>query len=136
MTRNFALTCLFYFCSSFHQLEKPISVIDFVKIKNNHRAEALYFYTNNWIVYREEALKRNVILSYQILRTRPDSLLDFDLIFTTVYKDSIQLKASETNFAAIIKDLRPNGPKLLDTLKPGDFRQLVATKVAEKLIPH
>ena len=136
MTRKFALTCLFYFCSSFHQPEKPISVIDFVKIKNNHRAEALYFYTNNWIVYREEALKRNEILSYQILQTRPDSLLDFDLILTTIYKDSNQLTASETNFAAIIKVLRPNGRKLLDSLKPGDFRQLVATKVAEKLILH
>jgi hypothetical protein len=66
-------------------------------------------------------------------QTRPDSILDVDLILTTVYKDSAQYKASETNFAAIIKDERPNGPKLLDSLKPGDFRQIVVTKVVESL---
>lgn len=136
MTRNFVLVCLFYLYCSFQLPENPISVIDFVKIKNNYKAQALYFYQNNWTVYREIALKKKQILSYQILQTRSDSSMNFDLILTTVYGDSAQYKASETNFAAIIKETRPNGPLLLDSLKPGDFRQLVATKVAEKLTLH
>ncbi len=134
MKSKFVLAYLFCFFNSFQQPGKPISVIDFVKIKNNHRAEAIYFYENNWTVYRRIALKRNQILSYQILQTTPDSNFNFDLILTTVYRDSAQFKESEANFASIIKQTRPEGPKLLDSLKPGDFRQLVATKVAEKLI--
>jgi len=133
MTAKFVLAYLFYCYGSFQLPEKPISVIDFVKIMNNHKAEAIYFYTNNWVVYREVALNKNQILSYQILQTRPDSSLDFDLILTTVYKDSAQFKESEINFASIIKVERPNGPKLLNALKPGDFRQIVTTKVAERL---
>jgi len=131
---NKILVCLLFFCGSFQQRERPISVTDFVKIKNNHRAEAIYFYENNWIIYREIAQKKNQILSYQILQISPDSNFNFDLILTTVYKDSDQFKAGEPNFAAIIKEIRPNGPKLLDSLKPGDFRQLVSTKVGEILI--
>jgi hypothetical protein len=114
--------------------ENPVSVIDFVKIKNNHKAEAIYFYQNNWTIYREIALKKKQILSYQILQIKPDSTLDADLILTTVYKDSAQFKAGEAYFTSIIMDTRPNGPKLLDSLKPSDFRLLVATKVAERLV--
>ena len=128
------LICLFFLGSSFQQKERPVSVTDFVKIKNNHRSEAVYYYENNWLVYREMAKKKNQIRSYQIIQTSPDSNFNFDLILTTVYRDSAQFKAGESNFAAIIKETRPDGPKLLDSLKPGDFRQLVSTKVGEILI--
>lgn len=136
MSTKFVLVCLFYLFGFFQLPEKPIAVIDFVKIKNNRRDEAIYFYRHNWLVYREIAQKRNQILSYEILQTRPDSSMDCDLILTTIYKDSAQWKAGETNFSSIIKEQRPNGPELLNALKPADFRQLIATKVAESLISN
>ncbi|MEO6633009.1 MAG: hypothetical protein ABIN13_14845 [Mucilaginibacter sp.] len=104
---------------------QPVSVIDFVKIKNNKREEALYFYHNNWKVYREIALKKGYISSYNMLLTRPGSS-SYDIMLITTYKDSIQQKNSEANFAEIIKAERPNGPKLLNDIKPADFRETVS----------
>ena len=113
---------------------QPVSVIDFVKIKNNKREEAFYFYNNNWKVYREIALKRGQISSYQILLTRPENS-SYDIMLVTTYKDSIQQKNSEANFAEIIKAERPNGPKLLNDAKPADFRETVSNVIADLSAP-
>jgi len=110
----------------------PISVIDFVKIKNNKREEALYFYNNNWKVYREIALKKGYISSYKMLLTRPGSG-GYDIMLITTYKDSIQQKNSEANFAEIIKAERPKGPKLLNDIKPVDFRETVSSTAADQI---
>jgi hypothetical protein len=96
--------------------------MDFVKIKDGKKAEAMYFYENNWKLYREEALKRKIIQSYQVMETMPDSLNNFDLILITVYKDSAQYSKSEENFRPLLATLRPNGPVLLNNVKPADFR--------------
>lgn len=108
----------------------PVSVIDFVKIKNNRRDEALYFYNNNWKVYRKIAVKKGYISSYKMLLTRPGNS-GYDIMLVTTYKDSIQQKNSEANFAEIIKTERPNGPKLLNDIKPADFRETTSSIVAD-----
>lgn len=115
------------------QAKESISVIDFVKIKNDKKNEALYFYENNWKVYRDSALRRNYIISYRLLTTKADSLANFDIMLVTEYADSLQLKLSEERFQQIIKEMRPAGPKLLNELKPNDFRQNIFTKKAETL---
>jgi len=123
---------LFVFCavSSFGQNGSAISVMDFVKIKNDKKAEVLYYYENNWKIYREMALKKEVIISYRILTTTPDSTSDFDLIMITEYADSSHFNLAEERFQKIIKEIRPNGPILLNEIKPADFRQNILTKTA------
>lgn len=107
---------------------KTISTIDFVKIKDNRQPEAIFFYKNNWKIFRDIAIKEGYIKSYNILTTIADSKANFDLILITEFADSSQLKLSEERFAQIIKSIRNNGPKLLNELKPKDFREMAFYK--------
>lgn len=115
------------------QQDKTVSVMDFVKIRDGKKAEALYYYENNWKMYRDVAVERGLLHSYQLISAAPDSLNNFDLILITTYKDSAQYLKSEENFQPILKELRPNGPKLLNQLKPAEFRQNVFAKVTQNV---
>lgn len=127
------LYVLFAFQQRSTAQQQEITLMDFVKIKNGKRAEALYFYEQNWKLYREEAIKKKIIQSYQLLECNPDSTGIFDLILITVYKDSAQYAGSEENFRSILSTLRPSGPRLLNELKPADFRQNVFVKINHTL---
>lgn len=129
------ITVLFlcFTAAAFGQSSRAVSDIDFVKIKNGKKAEALYFYENNWKFYREIALQKGYIKSYKFFTAKPDSLANFDIVMVTEYADSIQFKKSEENFNKIIKETRPNGAKLLNDLKPADFRINLYGKIAESL---
>lgn len=113
------------------QSNSTVTVMDFVKIKEGKTAEALFFYENNWKIYRDLAVKKKIIQSYELVKAQPDSLNNFDLILITVYKDSLQFTKSEENFRSILTALRPNGPVLLNSLKPADFRQNVFVKIVK-----
>ena len=110
-----------------------ISTIDFVKIKDGKRQEALFFYENNWKVYRDIALEKGYIKSYRLLTTIADTTANFDLILVTEYADSSQYKIREERFQQIIKANRPDGPKLLNEFKPNDIRLNVFSKEATTL---
>ncbi len=127
-------TFLFGLTLSSSHAQKVISTIDFVKIKNDHRPEALFYYENNWKLFRDIALEKNYIKSYKLLTTRPDTTSNnFDLILITEYSDSTQFKLNEQRFQEIIKTSRPSGLKLLNDLKPNDFRQLLFFKQTETI---
>lgn len=100
-------------------------VADFVKIKTSRRDEAIYFYENNWKLYREEAKRRGVIDSFEIIEARSEKSSAFDLILITRYRGEDQLKNSEANFEPILKQLRPNGPALKNQVRPDEFRENV-----------
>lgn len=119
---------------AFSQAKAPVTAMDFVKIKHGRRAEALYYFENNWKVYRDAALKKGYITSYSILATPADSAAGFELVLITEYADSVQYNLSEARFEPIIKELRPNGPKLLNQVKPNDFRQNVFFKRATTVV--
>lgn len=108
-------------------------IMDFVQVKDNHVAEAIYYYEQNWKLYREAALQKGFITGYRIVQTQPDSLAPFDLVLITEYADSIQYSQSEKNFEGIIRALRPNGPVLLNELKPAAFRRNLFFKAASQL---
>lgn len=108
--------------------------IDFVKIKEGKRDEAMFFYEKNWKLYREEALKRGVIHSYELVESVPAATAPFDLILLTRYKNEEQHKNSEKNFEPILKELGPNGPELKNSLKPDDFRQRVFVYEGKALV--
>lgn len=103
--------------------------MDFVKIRDGYTKEAMYFYENNWKVYRDLAIKKGVIKAYELVKAVPDTLNNFDLVLITVYDDSLQYANSEEHFRPILSALRPNGPLLLNEMKPADFRINVFTKV-------
>ncbi len=129
----FFYAAIFAVQDSTAQASKTVTLMDFVKIKEGKTAEAMFFYENNWKPYRDMAIRKGVIQSYEIVKARPDSLSNFDLILITVYKDSAQHAQSEENFRSILTELRPNGPVLLNELKPADFRQNVFFKVVQSL---
>ena len=115
------------------QQNNSVSVMDFVKIKDGKKAEAMYYYENNWKLYRDIAIKKNLLKSYQLVEAVPDSLNNFDLILITTYADSSQYLKSEENFRDIIKSARPGGPVLLNELKPADFRKNVFAKITRSV---
>ncbi len=112
---------------------QTVLVMDFVKIRNGKEAEALFFYENNWKLYRDIALEKGFITAYRLEKTTADSSASFDLVLITEYADSSMYRKSEDNFRAILSTARPNGPLLLNELQPADFRQNVFVKVTETL---
>ncbi len=103
--------------------DETVVLMDFVKIKNGKRDEAMFYYQNNWKLYREAALKRGFIQSFEIVEIAPNESNQFDLILITRYASEEQYKASEKNFEPILKEIRPNGAVLKNDLKPEEFRQ-------------
>lgn len=133
VNRSVVLVMLIVATVGWAQAQSTVSVIDFVRIKNGKQREALFFYENNWKVYREIAIEKGYIKAYQLLTTQPDTTRNFDLMLITEYADSLQLALSEDRFQEIIKTTSPNGPKLLNDLKPGDFRINVFLKRGRKV---
>ena len=113
------------------QKKSSIIIMDFVKIKNNHIEEALYYYNNNWKVLRDMAMERGFIKSYQVLQTQADEKADFDLILFTEYVNSEQFTNSEKNFEILIKEKGPL--KLMNDLKPGEFRENLFVKKMKRI---
>jgi hypothetical protein len=131
-----ALFTLFFFFAVFTapaQEVKGYSVIDFVRIKDSNTKEALYFYENNWKLYRDIALQKGYIKSYQLVRTQPSPTTPYHLLLITEYSDSAQFAVREERFNALIKEVRPDGPKLLNHLKPAEFRETVNAIITETL---
>lgn len=108
--------------------------MDFVKIKDGKRDETIYFYENNWKLYRDEAKKRGFIDSYELIETKSEKHADFDLILITRYNGEEQMKNSEKNFEPILKELRPNGPALKNAVQPADFRVNVSFYTGRPLL--
>lgn len=135
MEKRFTLLCMILMIGVgvYCQPNASITTLDFVKVKDGKWEEVLFFYQNNWKAYREMALKRNYIKSYKILVALPDSLQSFDIILCTEYPDSVSLTLAESRFQQIIKEINPNGPKLLNALKPKDFRENLFLKRAGTL---
>lgn len=113
--------------------DETIVLMDFVKIKNGKRDEAMFFYENNWKIYREIALKKGFIQSFELIEIAPNEKNQFDLILITRYAGEEQFKTSEKNFEPIIKETRPNGAMLKNELKPEDFRQNVSISVGKPI---
>ncbi|MBL7748684.1 MAG: hypothetical protein JNM19_14705 [Chitinophagaceae bacterium] len=115
---------------------QSVLIMDFVKVKNDRFEEALYYYRNNWKLYRDIALEKGYIKSYRLERVKPDSAKTFDLVLITEYEDSTQFNKSEENFRSIITAQRPGGPALLNSVQPADFRTNVFVQYTETLFSN
>jgi len=107
-----------------------IEVLDFVKIVSGNRDEARYYYENNWRVYRDAAVKRGVIESFEYIETASKDAA-FDIILITRYANEAQYRNSEKAFEPILKELRPKGPLLKGTIEPDSFRKIVHSYVGK-----
>lgn len=114
--------------SGVHAQQTTVMLVDIMRINGEHKAEATYYFENNWKLFRDEAIKRGVITGYQFYETDDDGQLEFVLI--TEFKDEEQFGNVEANFEPILKQLRPNGPVMLNDIKPASFRETVSTKKA------
>lgn len=103
-----------------------ISTLDIVKVNGQYEQEAMYFYNENWLQFRKEALKENVISDYEMLRTPDDSAGFFNLILITEYADSASFRNMEAGFAPIMKRVAPNGPKMLNDVPRSKFLEYVS----------
>lgn len=111
----------FYIGSS--QQSTHISMIDYVQILNQNKAETLFYYQNNWQQLRIKALEKDYIESYQLLETIPTVKTPYTFMLITTYKNKTQYEASEKNFQELID--ASNGLKLLNSKKPSEFRKVV-----------
>lgn len=75
----------------------------------------MYYFENNWLVFRKEALKRKYIAAYELLAVQ-DSTLDYDIMLLTHYKDSAQLATIEKRFTEVMKRIQPKGTKIFNAL--------------------
>lgn len=114
------------FTSCNGQVNRKVSIIDFVQIINDNKEEVIYYYQNNWEILRQLAIDKNYIDSYQLLETPYSEEAPFHLILITTYKDEDQYKLSEERFDQLIEQKGPL--KLLNNKKPGEFRKVIFNK--------
>jgi len=102
----------------------PVIWIDLVKIKDGNAAEAMYFYENNWKVYRDSAQKIGLITSYKLLRNTTDTA-KADILLVTEYPSRKVFEDREQYWQPLMKALRPNGPVVLNGKKRDEFLTIV-----------
>ncbi len=110
------------------QQDDRLSTIDFVEILNDNKAEALFYYQNNWKMLREEAMKKGYIHSFQLMEMEATPEASYHLILITTYSNKLQYDEREAHFDEIIT--AGNGLKLLNDKAPGDFRKVLYGKDA------
>ena len=108
------------------QSSSKISSIDFVQVQNENYEETKFYYQNNWMILRKEALKKDYIESYQLLETTYSEEAPFHFMLITTYANDSQYEAREENFGKLI-DAR-GGIRLLNEKKPGEFRKVIFYK--------
>lgn len=105
---------------------QQLTTLDIVKVNASYEKEALYFYQENWKAFRELALQKGVISGYEMHRTATDSTQHFQLILITRYPDSTALANSEENFRPIMKEVSPQGPRMLNHVDRKEFLEYVS----------
>ncbi len=120
---------LLLFISFFHHLavaqnEKKYS-IEIVSSIEGRTEEAIYFYKNNWKVFREKAKELNYLSDYKLLISEKDSSDNVEILLLTEYENQIQFDEKEKNFIIIIDSFNSKGPDLLNNIKPNEFRKRI-----------
>ncbi|MEM6514567.1 MAG: hypothetical protein AAF688_00140 [Bacteroidota bacterium] len=105
------------------QENNKISTLETVEVINNNKAEALYYFQNNWAKLREQAIENKLIYSYQLLEVDYTESTPFHFILITTYLNASQFENREAVFQKLIES-NP-GLKLLNHKKPNEFRKSV-----------
>jgi hypothetical protein len=110
----------------------PIVSMDFIKVKNGYYEEVLFFFENNWKLYRDSAMKSGAIKSYKLLRNNTDSS-KADIILMTEYFDKDSYLKREEIFRPIMKSIHPNGGVSKNNLKRDDILTIDSNMLTEVL---
>ena len=111
---------------SYAQNDSRITTIDFVQILNDNKAEATYYFQNNWKVLRDMAMEKGYIHSFQVLEVPLSEEEPFQLMFVTTYTNKVQYDLREDHFAELIKE--KGELNLMNDKKPSEFRKSLFTK--------
>lgn len=111
---------------NFAQVDDRLTTIEFVEVVNNNKAEALFYFQNNWKVLRDKAIKKNYIHSYQLLETPASDDAPFQIMLVTTYQNKAQYDQREEHFQELIKE--SGSLKLLNNKKPVEFRKSLFSK--------
>ena len=111
---------------SYAQNDSRITTIDFVQILNDNKAEATYYFQNNWRVLREMALEKGYIHSFQVLEVPLSEGESFQLMLITTYTNKGQYDLREDHFAELITE--KGELKLMNNKKPSEFRKTLFSK--------
>jgi thiol-disulfide isomerase/thioredoxin len=118
------------------QLLKPadkVAVTEFVKVLGGKNEEAAFFYRNNWMEVRKEAVKRGMIDSFELQFAKPSEAGEYDIALVTRYKDDAQYADAEKNFSLLFQELRPEGPLFVSAAKPADFRKSISVRISRSI---
>ena len=129
------LTLAIFIFSSYLAISQKISTFDIVKINAKYEKEAMYFYEQNWLAFRKEALKQKVISGYEMYRSPADTTHHFDLTLITIYKNEKAFKVSEEKFRLIMKAISPDGPKYLNEVRRDQFLKYIAGSEGKLIHP-
>lgn len=102
------------------------------EVNKEKRKEAIYFFENNWKLFRDEAMRQGVIKSYNALEITKDNG-EIEILLMTEFTDSLQYQMAEERFHPILEKLRPNGPVLLNNTKQPEFRETITSGPARVL---
>ncbi len=127
MTIKLLFALLFISSVSYGQKDIRISSVSFVEILNDNRAEALFYFQNNWKVLRDMAISKKHIESYQFMEVPTTDENSFDLILITTYENKEQYELREKNFKELID--KKGERKLMNDKKPEEFRKTLFTRV-------
>ncbi len=117
----------------FFGMAQKVSLVEVVAVPKPMIREAIYFYANNWKVYRDSAIRSGVIVQYSMQESRPDSAGAIQLLLITVYKNEVNFRQSEQLFRGILSALRPQGPLLLNEVQPAEFGKTILRTVVTEL---
>ncbi|MEM9338215.1 MAG: hypothetical protein AAGA66_05765 [Bacteroidota bacterium] len=121
------LLILFIACNlCFAQQDDRITTMDFVQILNGNKAEAVYYYQNNWKILREMAVEKAYIHSYQVMETPFSEDAPFHMILVTTYGNRKQYDLREGHFEELINE--KGALELMNEKKPGEFRKTLFHK--------
>lgn len=112
--------------TAFGQNAEKVSTMDFIQIQQGYKAEALFFYQNNWKKLREDALRIGYIDSFLLVETETSEDAPFHIVLITTYVSNKQYQAREENFSELMQSSK--GPKLLNTVSPKIFRKKLYSK--------
>lgn len=133
-----SLSCIaiviFFSTLSMAQSSHSIILMDIVEVPVARREEAIFYFENNWKLFREVAMEKGLIRSYRMMEVDHEISDHLELILTTEFSNDTQFEQVEENFEPIMKAVRPNGPILLNEIKPSEFRKLVSTRKALVLL--
>ena len=121
MRKLLLLICLFLFIVPQIFAQNKISSLEFVQILDGNKAEALYYYQNNWKVLREMAIEKDYIHSYQLLEVEATEDAPFHIILITNYSNEEEYEKREEHFTELIE--AKGELRLMNEKKPGEFRR-------------